>query len=111
MKKYDSMSPISMKSGIIKKKRRNSAPDTSFEKDLEIKRYCQKLNKHDNSSQTDFDIAWGSIFINFFLGIFLPTIDVVTDFVFVIGKLEELYSESPDKIFLSKQEASKLLSI
>ena len=109
MKKYDSMSPILMKRGSIKKKRRNSAPDSTFEKNLEINKHFQKKNKRDNSSQTDFDIAWGPVFINFFLGIFLPTLDVGTDFLFVIGKLEELYVESPDQIFLTQEEASKCL--
>ena len=108
MKKYDSTSTISMKSGSIKKKRRNSAPDTAFEKNLEISKYCKKINKSDNASQTDFDIAWDSIFINFFLEIFLPTLDVVTDFVFVIGKFDALYLQ-PEQIFLSSEEARKLL--
>ena len=106
MGKFNSMSSILVNSAGMEKKRRNSAPDTAFEKNLERNRYCQKMNKTDQSSQPDFEIAWGSIFINFFLGIFLPTLDVVTDFIFVMGKLEALYWQ-PDQIFLSEDEACK----
>ena len=106
MDKLTSMSSNLVNSAAIEKKRRKSAPGTALEKKFERNRYCQKVNKTDQSSQPDFEIAWGSIFINFFLGIFLPTLDVVTDMVFLIGKLEALYWQ-PDQIFLSEDEACK----
>ena len=91
------------------KNRRNSVSVTGNEKTLVIQNNFQKINRCYNSSQTDFGWDWVSVFINSFLGIILPTFDIYSDFLFIIGTWLKLYTASDLEVFSSKEEASKSL--
>ena len=90
-----------------KKKRQNSVTNTHKEKYAAFRNNLGKMNKRDNSSQTEFEWDWVAVSINTFLGILLPTFDIYSDLLFVLGTLQLLETET--NVYLrSKQEAGSM---
>ena len=67
-----------------------------------------KMNKCDNSSQTEFEWDWVAVAINTFLGILLPTFDIFSDYLFIIGTWQLLETSATNGYFTSEQEAGKI---
>ena len=71
-----------------------------------------KLKTKNSSTQTDPEIAYGGIILDSVLNILLPTIDVLTDTAFFVGKIEQLYFFTPTKSsfdpYESFEEACKI---
>ena len=90
-----------------KKKRQNSVTNTPKEKYAAFRNNLGKMNKCDNSSQTEFEWDWVAVSINTFLGILLPTFDIYSDLLFVHGTLQLLETET--NVYLrSEQEAGSM---
>ena len=65
-------------------------------------------------SQTELEIDYGSILLDSFLNVILPTIDSLTDTFFFIGSMEQLYSnpqENANTVYGSRSEASEYSSV
>ena len=72
------------------------------------KNNLRKINKCDNSSQTEFEWDWTAVLINTFLGIVLPTFDIYSDFLFLIGTWQLLHAPAPSTLFTSEEEAGRI---
>ena len=97
MKKWKSCHSISPRNCNRKLVRHNSSPISQKERQSAKTRVLSKLKTKNGSTQTDPEIAYGSIILDTILNILLPTVDVFTDTVFFVGKIEQLYFLSPSK--------------
>ena len=92
----------------IRKWHYTSATAAAKEKQIKPQNHYRNAKSCGNGSPNDLKWDYFAVLINFFLGIFLPTFDVCTDLLFIIGTWQTLNSESPDILFLSKEEAGKI---
>ena len=90
------------------KSRRQALLDKKSKKKYFAKNNLRKINKCDNSSQTEFEWDWMAVLINTFLGIVLPTFDIYSDFLFLIGTWQLLHAPAPSTLFTSEEEAGRI---
>ena len=90
------------------KSRRQALLDKKSKKRYFAKKNVRKINKCDNGSQTEFEWDWMAVSINTFLGIILPTFDIYSDFLFLIGTWQLLDTGAPSTLFTSEEEAGRI---
>ena len=62
--------------------------------------------QYENPSFIDTLCRWTRI--NTFLGIVLPTFDIYSDFLFLIGTWQLLHAPAPSTLFTSEEEAGRI---